>query len=128
MTKQIFTFASNEAGVHGAGAAKYAHEQKGAVYGHSYGLAGDSFAIPTKDNRIQTLPIANISAYIQGFKAFAYGMQGRRTFKVTRIGCGLAKLDDSIIAPLFIGSPLNCKFDSNWKPFLGEQYTYWGHQ
>ena len=33
MTKEIMVFGSNEAGIHGAGAAKFAYEKKGARYG-----------------------------------------------------------------------------------------------
>lgn len=45
----IFVFGSNPKGVHGAGAAKVAREQFGAVYGVGEGLTGNSYALPTKD-------------------------------------------------------------------------------
>lgn len=121
----IFVFGSNDSGVHGAGAAKTALEKHGAQWGKSYGHYGNSFAIPTKDEFIKTLPIERIEMYVQGFKAYALGKR-KVNFKVTRIGCGLAKYTDEQIAPLFLGSPLNCHFDSAWKPFLGDKYTYWG--
>lgn len=45
----IFVFGSNPKGVHGAGAAKVAREQFGAVYGVGEGITGNSYALPTKD-------------------------------------------------------------------------------
>lgn len=123
MAKQIFTFGSNEAGLHGAGAALFAYKNKGARYGDGYGHRGDSFAIPTKDEDIQSLPIEMIAAYVCGFLAYATGKR-KLSFFVTRIGCGLAGYKDEDIAPLFIGAPLNCMFDSKWQPYLGDSYTY----
>lgn len=49
----IFVFGSNPEGRHGAGAAKIAKEQFGAVYGQGEGLHGNSYALPTKDLRIR---------------------------------------------------------------------------
>lgn len=121
----VFCFGSNEAGIHGAGAARTAYQQHGARYGKSYGHYGQSFAIPTKDEYIETLPLERIKQYVEGFKAYAVGHR-KVTFRMTRIGCGLAGFKDSQIAPLFIGSPLNVQFDETWKEYLGNQYTYWG--
>lgn len=50
----IFVFGSNPEGRHGAGAAKIAREQFGAIYGQGEGLQGDSYALPTKDLRVKT--------------------------------------------------------------------------
>jgi len=49
----IFVFGSNPEGRHGAGAAKVAREQFGAVYGQGEGLQGNSYALPTKDLRVK---------------------------------------------------------------------------
>jgi len=43
----IFVFGSNPAGRHGAGSAKVAKEQFGAVYGRGEGLQGCAYALPT---------------------------------------------------------------------------------
>lgn len=125
MTKKIMVFGSNEAGIHGAGAAKYAYEKKGARWGFSYGHVGDSFAIPTKNRDIETIKLEQIAQYVQGFLAYAKGHR-KLTFQVTCIGCGLAGLKHEQIAPMFKGAPTNCQFDEKWKEFLGEEYTYWG--
>uniref|UniRef100_A0AAU6VZ10 ADP-ribosylglycohydrolase n=1 Tax=Pseudomonas phage Arace01 TaxID=3138526 RepID=A0AAU6VZ10_9VIRU len=125
MPKSVFVFGSNAAGIHGAGAAKVAWKQHGARYGKGYGHHGDTFAIPTKDEHIETLPLPRIEQYVQGFLAYAKDHR-KLTFQVTRIGCGLAGYKDKDIAPLFKDAPLNCQFDEAWKPFLGDAYTYWG--
>lgn len=43
----IFVFGSNPEGVHGAGSAKVARQQFGAIYGQGEGLQGQSYALPT---------------------------------------------------------------------------------
>lgn len=48
----IFVFGSNPEGRHGAGSARVAREQFGAIYGQGEGLQGSSYAIPTKDLRV----------------------------------------------------------------------------
>jgi hypothetical protein len=126
MAKTVFVFGSNEAGIHGAGAAKDAYKNHGAQWGKSYGHYGDSFAIPTKDEDIQTLSLYEIGEYVKGFVRYAKGHH-RLKFRVTRIGCGLAGYEDKDIAPLFNFAPINCEFDEAWKPWLGNAYTYWGH-
>lgn len=45
----VFVFGSNLEGRHGAGAALFAKNNFGAIYGQSEGLQGNSYAIPTKD-------------------------------------------------------------------------------
>lgn len=123
MAKAIFVFGSNEAGIHGAGAAAFAYAKRGARYGFGYGHSGDSFAIPTKNEDIRTLPLDIINAYVCGFLAYATGKR-KLKFMVTRIGCGLAGYADAEIAPMFVGAPLNCIFDEKWRPFLGDSYDY----
>lgn len=125
MAKRVFVFGSNESGIHGAGAAKFALDNKGAIYGHSYGQAGDSWAIPTKDRDIRTMPLNRIEGYVVGFLTFAVG-HPNLTFQVTRIGCGLAGYKDADIAPMFVGAPANCLFDEEWRVYLGDEYNYWG--
>ena len=125
MTKMVFVFGSNEAGVHGAGAAKFAYEKKGARYDASYGHFGDSFAIPTKDENIETMPKERIQQYVNGFLAYAAGHR-KVKFQVTAIGCGLAGFKHQDIAPMFEGATPNCFFDEAWRPILGDKYNYWG--
>ena len=111
--KQVFVFGSNEAGVHGAGAARVAYEKHGARWGKGFGHYGDSFAIPTKSPSIKTLELNTIRKYVEAFLQYAAAHKDL-TFKVTRIGCGLAGYTDQEIAPMFWGAPSNCLFDDKW--------------
>lgn len=121
----IFVFGSNEAGRHGAGAADWAYRHEGAEMGVGFGRRGNSFAIPTKDKRINTLPIPVIRVYVNSFIEYAYDHIDE-AFKVTRIGCGYAGYTDLDMAPLFEDCPANCSFDDRWKRILGEHKSYWG--
>ena len=54
-------------------------------------------------------------------------MNPNETFKVTRVGCGLAGWSDEVVAPMFKDAPVNCLFDSAWdEPVLLPGRTYWG--
>lgn len=107
MIKEIFVFGSNEAGIHGAGAAKFAVKHHGAKYGQGVGPQGNSYAIPTKDRNIQTLPLEKIKEYVDEFIFYA-SQRPLRIFKVTAIGCGLAGYKPEQIAPMFAYAPRNC--------------------
>lgn len=120
----IFVFGSNEAGIHGAGAAAYAHKRLGAEWGVGNGPTGSCYAIPTKDRKIWTLHLSVIRAYIQGFMRFAAEME-QNDFKITQIGCGLAGWKPGQIAPMFTRAPGNCVFDTAWYPWLPDK-KFWG--
>lgn len=113
MTRSIFVFGSNRAGRHGAGAALYALKQKGAILLQGEGLQGDSYGIPTKDERIQTLPIEAIKDHVNTFIAFAASRPDLE-FDITPIGCGLAGYKRDQIRPLFANMPSNCHFNKTW--------------
>lgn len=86
---RIFVFGSNEGGRHGMGAAKYAKEKYGAIYGQGYGLQGQSFGIPTKSASLEILEPNVIREYINKFIDFA-NQHREMEFYVTEVGCGLA--------------------------------------
>jgi hypothetical protein len=120
----IFTFGSNLSGIHGAGAARYALEKKGARMGKGMGLQGLSYALPTKGLNITFLPFARVANYVEMFIIFAR-KHPNLEFQVTQIGCGLAGFTKEQIAPLFKGSPSNCYFDLEWQPLLDDNHNYW---
>ena len=99
---QVFVFGSNEAGIHGAGAAKLAEEKFGAIRGMGYGLQGKSFGIPTKDAFSRTLPLDKIEFYVYSFLTEVMEYPDTE-FLVTKIGCGLAGYSEDEIANLFKG-------------------------
>lgn len=86
---EIFVFGSNESGIHGAGAARIAFLKFGAEMGLGNGLSGNSYAIPTKDRNVETLPLDKVKSYIDEFIGFVLKHQNL-TFYLTKIGCGLA--------------------------------------
>ena len=52
---EIFVFGSNLAGAHGGGAARFAYERFGAVWGEGVGLHGQTYAIPTMQGGVDTI-------------------------------------------------------------------------
>lgn len=113
-SNNIFVFGSNLAGRHGAGAAKFAVKFCGAQYGYGYGLQGNSYAIPTKNEFIQSLPLDIIAQHIRQFLWFATE-NPQLAFYVTAVGTGLAGYTDMQIAPIFADSPRNCVLPDLWK-------------
>jgi len=99
---EIFVFGSNLRGIHGAGAAKQALKW-GAVMHNPFGLQGQTFAIPTKDVNIETLPLYKINVYVSMFQITAKANESKLRFLVTPIGCGLAGYTPEDIAPMFKG-------------------------
>lgn len=115
--KKIFVFGSNLAGRHGKGAALYARQEHGAIYGRGEGLQGNSYAIPTKDKNIRTLPLSDINQRVEKFLEFA-NAHPEILFKVTAIGTGLAGYSHGQIAPMFIDAPKNCELPKQWEEYF----------
>ena len=113
MARRIFVFGSNLAGRHGAGAAKTAREQYGAVQGTFAGRTGDAYAIPTKDTEFRPRSLGAIEVYVNDFIQYALD-NPHLIFDVTRLGCGLAGYTDEQIAPMFAGSPANVILPKAW--------------
>jgi len=96
---EIFVFGSNEAGRHGKGAALLAMKW-GAIKCIGEGIQGQTYGIPTKNNKIKTLSINKIKKYVDNFIEYAKQNENLK-FYVTEIGCGLAGYQPKDIAPLF---------------------------
>ena len=111
--KRIFVFGSNERGVHGAGAALFAKNFRGAVQYVGVGRTGQSYAIPTKDVAIKTLSLEVIQDYVYDFLLYAADHPELR-FQLTAIGCGLAGYEARDIAPMFYGATSNIDFPPEW--------------
>ena len=118
--KKVFVFGSNLAGRHGKGAALTAYRNHGAIYGQGMGLQGNSYAIPTKDEEINTLPLHKIKQYVDVFLKFAM-LNPEMKFEVTRIGCGLAGYEDHDVAPMFKNAPENCILPVGWRVLANKQ-------
>lgn len=111
----VFVFGSNRAGRHGAGAAKYAVQAYGAIYGQGEGRQGRSYAIPTKDANLKTLPLDQIRAGIARFRDHALAHHDE-AFILTPIGCGLAGYSIADLWPILqdIGLPSNVALHPSW--------------
>jgi len=96
----VLGYGSNLRGRHGAGAAKFAAAQCGATEGIATGLDNNSYGIPTKDERIRTMPLSEIQPYIDQYIADAKRFT-HLTFWTTKVGCGLAGYTVEQIAPMF---------------------------
>lgn len=139
LEEMIFVFGSNTAGIHGAGAAEYALKNRGAKMGIGYGHVGQSYAVPTKGHQRykvrggqakiivgKTLDLNVIQRYVNYFIKYAQE-NPNLTFQVTCLGCGLAGLKHSDIAPMFESAPMNCYYDLMWKPHLKKtSHRFWG--
>jgi len=110
----IFVFGSNLAGRHGKGAALYAKRRRGAIPGQGVGRQGDSYAIPTKDGSLRTLPLDEIRTHVERFLIYAAN-HPHLQFEVTPIGCGLAGYKPAQIAPMFIGAGANVILPEEFK-------------
>lgn len=96
---EVFVFGSNLAGRHGKGAAVQALRW-GAKLGIGEGLMGNTYAIPTKNQKLKPLSLEEIKVHINRFEKTVSEMP-EKNFLVTKIGCGYAGYDEEIIAPLF---------------------------
>lgn len=112
--KHCIVFGSNHSGIHGAGAARHALIDWGAIMMQGCGRQGMSYAIPTKDGHIETLPLDQIKPHVDVFVQYATD-HPELTFLVTRIGCGLAGYSDDQISPMFKDAPQNCVLPEGWR-------------
>ena len=113
----IYVFGSNLGGYHGAGTAAAALRYYGAQMHIGAGPTGDSYAIPTKDKHIFTMPLYAIAPYVDGFRSYAEA-RPELLFHVTEVGCGLAGYTPEDIAPLFHSMPENVGLPSSFMRVL----------
>ena len=92
---EVFVFGSNLQGMHGGGAAHFAHKHFGAEWGVGVGPTGQCYAIPTMQGGVET-----IRPYVDQFVRYA-AEHPEQIFFVTPIGCGIAGFREEGIAPLF---------------------------
>jgi hypothetical protein len=87
---QIFCFGANPEGRHGKGAALWAKQNAGAIYGVGYGRQGKSYAIATKDLRKKVHPsISKESIIEQISKLYEYARSNEELeFLVAYSGTG----------------------------------------
>lgn len=93
---EVFVFGSNKEGQHIGGAAAFAMEKFGAIWGEGEGLFGQSYALPTMDDDDPNC----VKPYVGRFIQFAKDHKDL-TFYVTPVGCGIAGFTPEEIAPFF---------------------------
>lgn len=91
---QIFVFGANSAGNHFGGAARLAHERFGAIMGQGEGLQGQSYGIDSMSG------FSKFAISARAFQLFAE-FNPHYDFYVTAVGCGIAGMKPSEVAPLF---------------------------
>jgi N-acetylglucosamine kinase-like BadF-type ATPase len=114
----VFVYGSNLAGINGKGAALEARKNWGAIQFNGegiqgVGIEGSSYAIPTKDRNIKTLPLDKIKVYVDRFIEYTKN-HPEDTFILTAVGTGLAGYKHSDMAPMFRGASDNVKFPTEW--------------
>lgn len=114
---EIFVFGSNMGGKHAGGAARFAHDKLGAVWGVARGFTGRTYALPTMTENFEPFSLTDIRSEVNKFKAVARSHPDKKFF-VTRIACVIAGYSDEDIAPMFWGSPINCNFAERWKQHM----------
>ena len=115
----VFVFGSNLAGQHDDGAARVAAHYFGALKGVARGWMGQSFAIPTLNEHLQSMPLSQIAHYVNDFKIYTQNHRNNRYF-ITALGCGMAGYKVSEIAPLFKGISDNVILPESFKPYVDE--------
>ena len=114
---QRFVFGSNQAGIHGAGAARFAARFFGAELEVGEGPTGNCYAIPTKDYDIVSRSLREIRQSVHQFLDYARS-KPEIEFLVTQIGCGLAGFTPTEIAPMFVNSPENVLLPQSFLEYI----------
>lgn len=104
---EIFVFGSNAGGRHGGGAARYAVQHFGAVWGQGSGIQGQSYAIDSMSG------LSILQYGVQAFLAFAESRPDL-TFLVTEVGCGIAGHSPEDVAPFFADPPTNVRLPQSF--------------
>lgn len=109
---EVFVFGSNASGAHGGGAALFAYERFGAVWGQSEGLQGQSYGIDTMSG----LEVFREQA--RRFVDFA-AQHPELRFRVTEVGCGIAGYTPAQVAGFFADAPPNVVLPESFVDVLG---------
>lgn len=97
---EVFVFGSNASGAHGGGAARFAYDRFGAVWGQAEGLQGQSYAVDTMSG------LRVFKDHAKRFVRFAHEHPELR-FLLSEVGCGIAGYTPEQVARFFAGAPEN---------------------
>lgn len=104
---EVFVFGSNARGAHAGGAARFALERFGAVWGQAEGLQGQAYAIDTMSG------LGALADQAERFVQFAVD-HPHLTFLLTEVGCGIAGYTPEQVAPVFAGHPVNVRIPASF--------------
>jgi hypothetical protein len=108
---EVFVFGSNASGAHGGGAARFAYDRFGAVWGQSEGLQGQSYGIDTMSG------LGVFREQAARFLAVA-SQHPELRFLVTEVGCGIAGYTPEQVAGFFAGAPENVVLPESFREVL----------
>ncbi len=121
---EVFVFGSNTGGINGRGAALQAREQWGARNGVGEGFTGNGgccYALPTLKWEYSEYPAQRLSKrshgeLIQSITRFyrAALINPKKTFLLTKVGCGLAGYDEGYMKQFFRDTPPNVVKPEGW--------------
>ncbi len=115
--EMVFCFGSNLAGRHGKGAAQFAMRNHGAKYGMGEGRTGMAYALPTKNEHLEVLPLSVIEKYVEEYLLYTEAHPDE-IFYTTKFGTGLASYKDTEIAPMLRGAGPNVLLPGAWMNIL----------
>ena len=98
---------TNKFGRHGGGAANFAMEHFGLIWGCGEGMSGKSYALPTMEG------LAAFHRAANRFIRFARYNPDKRFF-LTKVGCGIAGYEETVVKSLFLETPPNVIKPEGW--------------
>jgi len=113
----IWVFESNLAGRHARGVAAIAVKCLGAEEGKCSGVAGSSYAIPTRDGEDKLLPWDDIEKHVRTFRSYAEAHPDQ-TFRILPSPHGKSEQEHAHFADLFRNTPTNCELPGRWLELL----------
>ena len=111
---EVFIFGSNIHGFHAGGAAKQAHEQFGAEWGVGEGLTGKTYAFPTLDANMQKYSVKELESIRDAFYRCVKARPEMK-FLLTKVGTGIAGIDEYVMIELFRDAPENVIKPKGWE-------------
>jgi len=110
---EIFVFGSTLGGRHAGGAARFAAGRFGAEEGVGEGLTGQSYACPTLTANFEMVSMKALEASRDRLYETARA-HPRKTFLLTKVGCGIAGFAEVEIRRLFRDPPDNVVLPDDW--------------
>jgi hypothetical protein len=104
---EVIVVGTNVDGLHGGGAAAFAHERFGLRWGVGEGLCGQSYALPTMEGP------EKLTFAAHRFVLYA-SLSHDLVFLLTKVGCGIAGYDEAAVGWLFAGAPANVVKPPGW--------------